>query len=197
MFYRFFPGIRWSEAYPKRGEILAQIHKVWTEYHLVERTRLSTKVTSIRRHEELSTDPREFGHARWVVNDGEDGVFDAVFAPVGSCGAPNMIKLRDQDMYKGRVVHSSDLDSLKDSDIKGRRVVVVGSGASAVEAVELVAARGCDNIKIVARDDKVSTVQCGEYALAQHAIQWIIPTNLVFDGIVSFLQPFGITTPLR
>lgn len=157
MLYRFFPGVHWSHAFPLRDEILAQIRNIWMEYHLAERTHLNYKVTSIKRHEELSTDPKEFGHARWIVNDGEDGVFDAVFSTIGTCGAPNMIELKDQDKYGGRIVHSSELDQLKPEEIKGRSIVVVGSGASGVEAVELAVAKGADDVKIIARDDKVRT----------------------------------------
>lgn len=155
MLYRFFPGVHWDHAFPLRDEILAQICKIWREYHLAERTRLNTKVTSVRRHEDLSTDPNKSGHARWVVNDGDDGVFDAIFSTIGTCGAPNMIELKDQDKYGGRVVHSSNLDQLKPEEIKGKRVVVVGSGASGVEAAELAVAKGAGNIKVLARDDKV------------------------------------------
>lgn len=53
MLYRFFPGVQWSRVFPLRDEILAQLHKIWTEYHLAERMRLKTKVTSIKRHAEL------------------------------------------------------------------------------------------------------------------------------------------------
>ncbi|KAF8323346.1 FAD/NAD(P)-binding domain-containing protein [Clavulina sp. PMI_390] len=173
LLYRFFPSVQWSKAFPLRDEILEQIRQVWEQYHLAERTRLRTKVTAISRHSELSTDPKELGHARWVVNDGADGVFDAVFCTIGTCGAPNMVDLKDKDKYGGRIVHSSDLDSLKPEEIKGRKIVVVGSGASGVEAVELAVAKGADDVKIVARDDK-----------------WIIPRNIVFDTLLS-MQPLG------
>ena len=170
MLYRFFPAVHWSHAFPLRDEILSQIRSVWQEYHMVERTRLKTKVTSVRRHEGLSTDPKEFGHARWVVNEGDDGVFDAVFCTIGTCGAPNMIKLKDEDKFGGRIVHSSELDQLESEEIKGRRVVVVGSGASGVEAVELAVIKGADDIKMLARDDKV---HFRESSLAIIPLTWV------------------------
>jgi cation diffusion facilitator CzcD-associated flavoprotein CzcO len=57
--------------------------------------------------------------------------------------------LHDWDLWR------AEHDQLKSEEIKGKRVVVVGSGASGVEAVELAVAKGADDIKILARDDKV------------------------------------------
>lgn len=86
LLYRFFPAVRWSCAFPHRDEILSEVRRVWTTYGLDKRTRFGTKVTSIRHA------PEEFaaedGHTRWVVNDGSEGVFDAVIVTVGTCGEP-------------------------------------------------------------------------------------------------------------
>ena len=182
-------------------------------------------MTSIRRatREELAAsvaeadvDPCQQGHARWIVNDGEDGVFDAVVVTVGTCGAPQWVgfpgmpsmeeikarrarsqeeargnggnESKDEGMaessdtdgeperkhsqsaegeatskdeedgeetFGGTLLHSSELD---DAQLAGKRVVVIGSGASGVEAVETALARGAKETIIIARQDKVSYV---------------------------------------
>jgi len=33
-------------------------------------------------------DPKKGGHSRWIINDGSDGIFDAVIVTVGTCGVP-------------------------------------------------------------------------------------------------------------
>lgn len=67
-----------------------------------------------------------------------------------------MIKIENQDAYKtGKIVHSSQLDELSDEDLVGKSVLVIGSGASGVESVELAVKRKAGDIKILARDDKV------------------------------------------
>lgn len=192
-----------------------EIRRIWKEYHLEPRTRLSTRVTSVRRASvaEDDADPRQQGHARWLVNDGTDGVFDAVVVTVGTCGAPQWVgfpgmpdmdeirarrarsqeearekEAHDKDeartesdadveherkhsqivdsggapgnkdgedgeeMYAGTLLHSSELD---DAQLAGKRVVVIGSGASGVEAVETALARGAKDTVIIARQDKV------------------------------------------
>lgn len=86
---------------------------------------------------------------------------------------------QNQDTFtRGPVVHSSQLDSLPEELLKDKRVVVIGSGASAVEAVETALERGSGVCTVLARDDK-----------------WIIPRNILFDTAIA-AQPFGREMPL-
>ncbi|SCZ92474.1 BZ3500_MvSof-1268-A1-R1_Chr5-2g07892 [Microbotryum saponariae] len=171
LLYRFHPSIRWSCGFPQQPEIVSKIQTVFERYHLGSRTRLSTRVTKIVRDEGSSTDPNKGGHARWIVNDGEDGVFDAVIATVGTCGTPKWIDFPHKDKFKGRLLHSSQLDSI--GDLKSKKVVVLGSGASGVEAAELAVSKQASEVVVLARTDK-----------------WVIPRSTVFDVLLS-LQPFG------
>lgn len=154
-------------------------------------------------------DPEKGGHARWIINDGSEGIFDAVIVTVGTCGVPQWVgfdgmpagfidkkkaeqrkekkttsdapsndnptstkesssslanedaeegkKETDHDVYRGPILHSSQLDSAEVSELDGKTVVVIGSGASGVEAVETALARGAGKCIMVARDDKVSS----------------------------------------
>lgn len=56
---------------------------------------------------------------------------------------------------KGPVLHSSELDTLEEDKVKGKTIVVIGSGASGVESVETALAKGAKHTIMVARDDKV------------------------------------------
>ncbi|KAL8279238.1 hypothetical protein RQP46_008275 [Phenoliferia psychrophenolica] len=148
--YRFHPTIVWSCGYPHRDEIVGQITALWRRYHLQSSTRLNTKVEKVPRHR-LSTPPSEGGHGRWVINDGEDGVFDAVVVAIGTCGTPKMSEIPGQDRFGGTVLHSSHLD---DAELEGKKVVIIGSGASGVEAAELCVAKKAKQAVVLARDDK-------------------------------------------
>ncbi|KZV98817.1 FAD/NAD(P)-binding domain-containing protein [Exidia glandulosa HHB12029] len=176
LLYRFHPAVHWKHAFPHRDEILGQIRSVWTEYKLDIRTRFNTKVTSVERVKAVSTSVAEGGHARWIVNGAEDEIFDAVIATIGTCGAPRKIHFPGSERFThGQVLHSAELD---DAELKDKRVVVIGGGASGVEAVELAISKGAKDCVIVARDDK-----------------WVIPRNIVFDTMIS-MQPFGREMPL-
>ncbi|KAH9840185.1 FAD/NAD-P-binding domain-containing protein [Rhodofomes roseus] len=247
LLYRFHPGVLWSSMFPRRDAILSEIRRTWKEYHLEPRTHLNTRVTSVRRAtpEEMDNvpeedlDPCQQGHARWIVNDGADGVFDAVIVTIGTCGEPQWVKFPgmpdmeeikarrvrsqedardsqespspdkdeskteseadaeerkhsqlgnkadaedkqeegegDGETFAGTLLHSSELD---DAQLAGKRVVVIGSGASGVEAVETALARGAQGCVMVARQDK-----------------WVIPRNMIIDTLIS-AQPFGREMPL-
>ncbi|KAH8105192.1 FAD/NAD-P-binding domain-containing protein [Cristinia sonorae] len=102
LLYRFHPGVMWSSAFPLRDEILGEIERVWKEYKLDSRTRFKTRVTSVRRADGSNgdADPNSQGHARWIINDGEDGIFDAVIVTVGTCGKPRMVKFEGMPATK-------------------------------------------------------------------------------------------------
>ncbi|KAH8921054.1 FAD/NAD(P)-binding domain-containing protein [Atractiella rhizophila] len=180
--YRFFPSVKWRETYPARDEILSQMRAIWKGYDLESRTMLNSRVTKVLRHNS-STSPDERGHANWLVyvNDSNTPVptvFDALCVTVGTCGDPNMIKMPGQDKFSGKIVHSSELDKLEKDEFKGKSIVIVGGGASAVEAAETAISKGADKtVSVVARDDK-----------------WIIPRNFVIDTLLA-LEPFGRETP--
>ncbi|TFY78192.1 hypothetical protein EWM64_g5819 [Hericium alpestre] len=86
LLYRFHPGVLWSRAFPYRDEILGEITRIWKEYRLVSRTRFNTPVTSVCR-----ADGTRSPDAKWLVNDGADGAFDAIIVTIGTCGEPQMI----------------------------------------------------------------------------------------------------------
>lgn len=149
--YRFFPAVIWSCGFPKQTEILGNIDTIWKRYRLEDRTRFGYEVTNVTRHHS-SGSPGKGGHARWVINDGAEGVFDAVIASVGTCGEPKMMRFPGIESFKGEHVHSSRLDGV---DLEGKTVVSLGSGASGVEACELGVAKGAKECIILARSDKV------------------------------------------
>lgn len=85
-----------------------------------------------------------------------------------------MPKIKNSKKFTGQIVHSSKLDDL---DMTGKRVVIVGSGASAVEAAELAVEKKAERATILARHDK-----------------WFIPRNFLVDCLLA-CQPLGRQTP--
>lgn len=173
--YRFHPLVHWTAWYPHRDQILENIRKIWDVYGLKKRTRFNTKVTKVERHPSSTKLEGVKGQSRWVINGNQSEIFDGLVVTIGTCGKPKMIKLPGQEDFKGKIIHSSQLD---DVDFKGKNVLIVGGGASGVEALELAAKNGARKPTIIARSDK-----------------WIIPRNLIADCLLS-LQPFGREMPL-
>ncbi|KAF2153990.1 FAD/NAD(P)-binding domain-containing protein [Myriangium duriaei CBS 260.36] len=161
--YRFFPTVFWNKGYPNRKEIVDQVKKVWETYDLESRTKFNFKVNKIKSD----------GHGRWYVNDKTNGRFDGVIAAIGSCGDAKMPHLPGQEKFKGEIYHSSELDG---KHVKGKDVLIIGGGASAIEAMEFVAKNDVNKVKILARSEK-----------------WIIPRNAIVDMLLA-LNVFGMET---
>ncbi|KAF1816321.1 FAD/NAD(P)-binding domain-containing protein [Eremomyces bilateralis CBS 781.70] len=165
LMYRFHPSVRWKGGYPDRQQIVDQVRRLWEEYGLGERTQFNTAV------EKVYQDKR----GRWIINDPSNGRFDGVIAAVGTCGDPKMPHMDGQEDFKGEVHHSSQLDG---KSAKGKKVLIVGGGASAIEALEFVAAEGAEQAYILSRVTSE---------------KWIIPRNPFIDMLLA-LNVFGSET---
>ncbi|KAF2431715.1 FAD/NAD(P)-binding domain-containing protein [Tothia fuscella] len=164
LMYRFHPSVRWENGYPKREKIVGQIQQLWKRYGLDERTKFNTPVTKLYQNK----------MKKWIVNEPANGDFDGIIVAVGTCGDPKIPHIPGQEKFKGEICHSSSLDGV---DGKGKKVVIIGSGASAVEALEFVASSQAEKSTVLARSEK-----------------WIIPRNPVVDALLS-MNVFGGETP--
>jgi len=143
--YRFHPSVTWHKGFPSRGRILEEVEKLWHRYHLAPKTRFDTAVTSVSRAND----------GKWIVKgERQDfGAFDGIIASIGTCGEPSMPHLPGQEQYEGQICHSSRLDGV---DVRGKNVVIVGGGASAIEAVEYAVAGQAERVDILSRVSRQS-----------------------------------------
>ncbi|PYH88888.1 flavin-binding monooxygenase-like protein [Aspergillus ellipticus CBS 707.79] len=154
--YRFHPSVQYDTAYPTQGEIKEQIVDLWKRYGLQKQTVFNTPVTSVKQTK----------NGRWLINnDDKYGRFDGIIASVGVCGDAKMPPLPDQDNYKGHIYHSSELDG---KNVEGKKVVIVGGGASAIEALEFAVKSKAAEIDVLSRSDK-----------------WIIPRNVLVQSLLA------------
>lgn len=164
--YRFHPSVNFDSAYPSQKQIREQIVALWKRYDLERRTVFDTKVTSVKKRKD----------GQWIINNDESfGHFDGVVAAVGVCGDPQMPTLPDQGKFKGQICHSSNLDG---KDAKGKKILIVGGGASAIEALEFAVKSGAAEIDVLARSEK-----------------WVIPRNILVQSLLAF-NIFGQETSL-
>jgi hypothetical protein len=163
LMYRFHPSVRWNKGYPDRQQIVSQVTELWKRYGLEEKTKFDTKVEKVYKNDK----------GRWIINNPANGQFDGVLAAVGSCGDPKMPGMQGMDKFKGEIYHSSQLTGKK---AKGKKVVVIGGGASAVEALEFVAHEDAEHTSVLARSEK-----------------WIIPRNPLVDMLLA-CNIFGMET---
>ncbi len=133
-------------------------------------------------HEENKPQPQDTESAATVTSE----------TPSQDAPTPGTPPHNNKD-FGGIILHSSQLDS-PEFDLKGgERVVVIGSGASGVEAVETVLQKfGSVRDSQDGKEEKKGV----EVFLIARNDKWIIPRNTVIDTAIAG-QPFGREMPLR
>ena len=120
----------WSRRFPARDEILAYLHALVAERGLGPHLRFGSGVAA------AGFDERR---AVWnlTLDDGSTLQATAVVCSVGQLGRPALPDIPGRDGFAGPSWHSGRWNH--DVDLAGRRVAVVGSGASAIQFVPEIA----------------------------------------------------------
>ena len=151
--YSFAPR-RWSTHFGKRDEVLTYLRDVADGHDLRKVIRFDTEVASA-----------VYRDQRWTVTttDGETLTADAVITAVGQLNRPKVPPLPGMDSFRGPLFHSARWPA--DLDVTGKRVVVVGTGASAMQIVPAIAERA------------------GHVTVFQRSPQWAAPNDVYFSPI--------------
>ncbi|KAK0715285.1 hypothetical protein B0H67DRAFT_600946 [Lasiosphaeris hirsuta] len=141
----------WSKGgYPDRQQIISQVRQLWERYGLDTLTKFNTKVNRVYQDD----------RGRWIINSLSNGRFDGIISAIGTCGVPKVPEMPGMNRFKGEIM------------------IVIGGGASAVEALEFASAEGAQKIYISARSDK-----------------WITPRNPFWNMLLA-MNIFGQETDL-
>ncbi|HWS31282.1 MAG TPA: NAD(P)/FAD-dependent oxidoreductase [Actinoplanes sp.] len=125
--YSFALNPDWSRRYPPHDEILAYLHLVIEESGIKPFIRFGTEVRTAT-----------WDDGRWVLST-DDGPIEAdVLIPaVGQLSRPSIPSLPGAADFAGTAVHTAHWTP--DVPIEGRRVAVIGTGASAIQLVPEIA----------------------------------------------------------
>jgi cation diffusion facilitator CzcD-associated flavoprotein CzcO len=120
----------WSRLCSPQAEILRYLQSVADEHGVTPLVRLGCRVTECRYDD---------ADAAWRVRADTGEVFeaDAVVVAAGQLNQPSVPPLPGLDRFAGHSFHSARWDH--DYDLRGKRVAVVGNGASAVQFVPPIA----------------------------------------------------------
>ena len=115
----------WSNSYSLQPEIWDYLRRVAEDYDVISRVRFGCKVDSVRWSE---------SDRHWVL-DTSDGTITAavVIAAHGFLSEPAIPHFDGIESFTGEVMHSAEWDP--SYDVTGKRVAVIGTGASAVQIV--------------------------------------------------------------
>ncbi|MEU4394749.1 NAD(P)/FAD-dependent oxidoreductase [Kribbella sp. NPDC023855] len=128
--FSFEQNPRWTRMFAPWDEILAYLEHCATKYGIADKIRYGADVTEAAFDEATG---------QWTVtlNDSETLETQALVAGVGNLHKPKYPDIAGLDSFAGKAFHSSQWDH--ERDLTGRRVAVIGTGASAIQFVPPVA----------------------------------------------------------
>jgi 4-hydroxyacetophenone monooxygenase len=132
--YSFEPNPDWSEFFAQQAELRAYFERCLAKYGVGDRFRFETEVVSARWDEQRS---------RWSVRvrspGGAEEVLEAnaVISAVGQLNRPKLPDIAGRECFRGIAMHSAAWRH--EHDLTGKRVAVIGTGASAFQIVPAIA----------------------------------------------------------
>jgi len=131
--YSFEPTDQWTHFFAEQPELQSYFEGVMDKYGIREHVRWQTEVTELRWNDATST---------WtVLARGPEGITTrsarAVISAVGQLDRPNVPTIEGQADFEGPAFHSSEWDHTV--DLRGRRVALVGAGASGFQIAPAIA----------------------------------------------------------
>jgi cation diffusion facilitator CzcD-associated flavoprotein CzcO len=146
--FSFEPNPDWSHMFGRRDEIRHYLERCAEKYGLTPHIRLSTEVAA--------AEWRQAGN-RWHVRTGDGRKYEApvLISAAGGLSRPAYPDIAGLEQFRGKTIHSARWNS--EVELAGRRVAVIGTGASAIQIVPEIAP------------------QASQLFLFQRTPPWVIP----------------------
>ncbi|MDE2747964.1 MAG: NAD(P)/FAD-dependent oxidoreductase [Chloroflexota bacterium] len=141
----------WPERYPTQPEILKYLNHVADRFELRRDIVFDTRVEAAHYDEAGS---------RWRVatDDGAEMAARFLVMATGSISAPNIPAIDGMDSFRGPIHHTARWPH-EGVDLSGKRVGIIGTGSSAVQAIPVIAE------------------QAAQLTVFQRSPQWSVPAH--------------------
>ncbi|MGC4059828.1 MAG: NAD(P)/FAD-dependent oxidoreductase [Aquabacterium sp.] len=128
--FSFEPNPNWSRMYAPQPEIFAYLKHVAKKYDLLRHVRFHANLVGSKYDEARKV---------WVVTAEDGRVFESeiLVSGMGGLSNPSIPDIKGIETFEGRTFHSATWDH--GYDLTGKRVAVIGSGASAIQFVPQIA----------------------------------------------------------
>ncbi|MGA8987872.1 MAG: NAD(P)/FAD-dependent oxidoreductase [Aeromicrobium sp.] len=137
----------WSKSFSGQEEIWAYLRKVADEQGIRPYISFGVEVTGATWDEDQKV---------WTIRtNGEDYQARVLIAGVGGLHIPNVPEIAGADSFEGPKFHSAQWDH--SVDLKGKKVVVIGTGASAIQFIPIIAQ------------------EVGQLTVFQRTAAWVLP----------------------
>ena len=128
--FSYAPYAGWSSRYGGQRQILEYIRRTADAFGITPLVQLGRDVVAAHFDEDAAT---------WTVrfDDGAEQIVDILVSAVGQLSQPALPHIPGVETFEGISFHSARWDH--DVDLAGRRVAVIGTGASAIQFIPHVA----------------------------------------------------------
>ena len=130
--FSFEPNPDWSRRFSPQPEILDYLERCVEKYGLSQNLRLGTEVSRAEFDDES-------GKWRVETGGGETVEADVLVSACGQLSRPAMTRIEGAERFRGPIFHTASWDH--DVEIDGKRVAVIGTGASTIQVVPAIAGR--------------------------------------------------------
>jgi len=159
--FSYEQSTRWHRRYGLQGQILEYLDDTAAKYGITPRIRFGHEVVAAAWDDEARTWTVRFAH-------GESDTVDILVSAVGQLSRPMLPDVAGRERFQGPSFHSAAWDH--SVDLTGRRVAVVGTGASAIQFVPQIAQHAA------------------QVTLFQRSANWILPK--LDGGFARWYRPF-------
>ena len=166
--YSFEPNPDWTHYFSRGDEIEGYIDACAKKHAVADKVRLGTEVLDVRYDEDA---------AQWRVRvrgpeaQEETLVANAVISAVGMLNRPQFPDIEGLDGFEGPCFHSSRWDH--DLDFRGKRVGVIGTGASAMQFVPPLA-EDASHLTIFQRACHWASYNVSYHATVSEDFRWLL-----------------------
>ena len=132
--YSFAQRDDWPQHFSRQPELLDYFRRCATDFGVRPCIRFSTTVETMR------FDDRSATWEVCTVDDtgrAETATFDAVINATGQLNRPKLPDIAGRELFAGPAFHSAEWNH--DVDLTGKRVAVIGTGASAAQFIPIIA----------------------------------------------------------
>jgi len=130
-FYSFELNPEWTRSFSQQGEIQSYLRRVARKHNVLDRHVFNCEMESARWNAAT---------AQWdVATSRGDYTASSVISAVGALCEPALPNIAGIEDFAGEIFHSAQWNHA--ADLSGKRVAVIGTGASAIQIVPAVAAQ--------------------------------------------------------
>ncbi|HET6635402.1 MAG TPA: NAD(P)/FAD-dependent oxidoreductase, partial [Streptomyces sp.] len=127
--FSFAPNPEWPRNFSGQAHIRAYLERVTDTFGLRPHLRFDSEV------QQLTWDGEEL---HWVIETAQGTLTaDFVVSATGPLSDPKIPDIPGLDTFEGKIFHSAQWDH--DYDLRGKRVAMIGTGASAIQVVPAIA----------------------------------------------------------